>query len=269
MIALPFEGGLAQLQRSFVEAIFSDDAPIPATIQVASGQASASRFNVYRNNVVSSLLNAIRERYPVVRKLLYDDAFDRAAFQYVTTQPPRSPVLFEYGENFPRFLRTIGRGAAADYVAEIAELEAARTRAYHAADARPIGTDAFTGLPPDRLSDFRLKLHPSVELRQSRFPVVSVWEANIRDNDGAISAWSRESALIARPDLHVEVHRLPVGGYEFLAAIAQGRTVSSAVSHAMASVSDFDLTGTFATMIAANVVIALDAPTPHSHLVCD
>ena len=108
MIALPLENGFARFQRAFAEAIFSDDAPIPATIRAASGPGSASRFGIYRNNVMASLINAVAARYPVVRKLLWDDAFNRVAHLYVTAEPPRSPVLLEYGESFPRFLRHIG-----------------------------------------------------------------------------------------------------------------------------------------------------------------
>ena len=75
MIALAVENGLAQLQRAFADAIFFDDAPIPATIRAASGRAHASRFGVYRNNVIAGLIKAVAARYPVVRKLLWDDAF--------------------------------------------------------------------------------------------------------------------------------------------------------------------------------------------------
>ena len=117
MIALPLENSFAGFQRAFAEAIFSDDAPIPATIRMASGLGSASRFGVYRNNVMASLISAVAARYPVVRKLLWDDAFNRVAHLYVTAEPPRSPVLFEYGEGFPRFLRQIGEGTSADYLA--------------------------------------------------------------------------------------------------------------------------------------------------------
>lgn len=141
MIALPIEEGFARLQHSFAQAIFFDDTAIPATIRAATGPASTSRFGVYRNNVIASLMQAIGARYPVVRKLLWDDAFNHVAKLYVTTEPPRSPVLLGYGESFPRFLRKIGKGVAGDYVADIAELEAARTRAYHAEDAIPIGQE--------------------------------------------------------------------------------------------------------------------------------
>jgi hypothetical protein len=257
MIPLPFESGLEQLQRSFADAVFAADAPIPATIRAASGPAIASRFGVYRNNVICGLINAVRARYPVVRRLLWDDGFDRAAFQYVTAQPPRSPVLLEYGEGFPEFLRTIGQGAAVDYLADIAALEAARTRAYHAADAQPVGAAAFSALSPERLADMRVELHPSVVLLKSRFPVVSIWQANHYDNDDTITVWKPESALIARPNLQVEVRRLSPAGYEFIAALLEHQTVGQAVAHA-AGVPGFDLAACLTMLIAADIVVGFD-----------
>lgn len=266
MLTLAFESGLALLQRNFGEAIFADDAPIPATIRAATGPATASRFGIYRNNVMAGLIKAVAERYPVVRKLLWDDAFDCAARLYVTMEPPRGPVLFEYGESFPAFLRRIGQCAAADYLADIAELEAARTRAYHAADATPVGPDAFAALPADGLADLRVILHPSVALLHSRFPVVSIWEASVyaSDNDKMISTWKPEPALVARPDLDVEVRRLSAGAYDFLAALAAGETVGSAAVRATAQVPDFDLAEAFATLIAARVVVGLVPANPHN-----
>lgn len=255
MIALPIENSLAQLQRSFADAVFFDDAPIPATIRAASGPACVSRFSVYRNNVVASLIKAVAARYPVVRKLLWDDAFDRIARLYVIAEPPRSAVLLEYGASFPAFLRRIGEGSAADYLADIAELEAARTRAYHAADAKPVSRDAFANLPADRLVELRVKLHPSVVLLSSRFPAVSVWEANLYANDNAVSAWRQESALIARPNFDVEVHRLSIGTYVFLNALMDGQTIGSAIERAMAAAADFDVAEGIATLIAAGIVV--------------
>jgi hypothetical protein len=256
------EGGQAQLQRVFAEAILFDDAPIPATIRQASGPAYASRFGVYRNNVIAGLINAVAARYPVVKRLLWDDAFHRAAHLYVIAEPPRSPVMFEYGASFPQFLRNIGQCIASDYLADVAELEAARTRAYHAADAAPLARDAFAALAPDDLPDLRLKLHPSVELLRSRFPVVSIWEANLqmddRDNDNIIGKWKPECALIARPHLQVMVQAVSASAYAFIAALAEGRTVGEAIAQGMATAPDFDLGACFKALIGADIVIGLE-----------
>ena len=82
MIVLPVQDGLTLFPRAFADAIFFDHAPIPTTIRDGSGQAYASRFSVYRNNVVVSLINAIGARFPVVRKLLWEDTFRQlAAFE--------------------------------------------------------------------------------------------------------------------------------------------------------------------------------------------
>jgi hypothetical protein len=257
MIALPLDSGLAQLQRAFSEAIFFDSAPVPATIRTTSGRGHASRFGVYRNNVFAGLINAIAARYPVTRKLLWDDAFNRVAHCYVATEPPRSPVLLNYGETFPQFLRSVGQGVAADYLADIAALEATRTRAYHAADAAPLDREAFTAIPTEQWPDVRGELHPSVELLKSAFPIVSIWQANRNANDNILGAWTAECALVARPHLQVEVWPVPVGVYEFLTALAAGQSVGAAISKAKAGASDFDLGECFKTLISAEIVVGL------------
>jgi hypothetical protein len=267
MIALAEETGLAQLQSAFADAIFFDHAPIPANVRVGSGRAHASRFSVYRNNVIASLIKAVAARYPVVRKLLWDDTFNHIAHLYITAEPPRSPVLLAYGESFPQFLRIIGQGTSADYLADVAELEAARTRAYHSADATPISRDTFGELAPEQMADLRLTLHPSMQLLKSRFPVVSIWEANLRDNDNTLRHWQPECALIARPQLQVEMRRVTPGVYEFLSALSEGRTVGEAIGCSTANAPDFDLAECFKTLISAEIVVDLEPfryPT-HDH----
>ena len=262
MLALPVDDELMLLQRTFAESIFSDTAPIPATVRQGTGEACASRFSVYRNNVFASLIGAVAARYPVVRKLLWEETFNQIAYLYVTAEPPRSPVLLHYGDNFPKFLRKLGQSASADYVADVAELEAARTRAFHAADMETVSCDAFRSLRPDRIPNLRVVLHPSVYLLKSEFPIVSVWEANQHANDNRPRLWEAECALVARPRSQVEIWRLPPGAYEFFCALLHRCTVGEAVSQAMSKAPNFDLTESFSTLLSADVVVALRPATP-------
>jgi hypothetical protein len=258
MIVHAADNEVVQFQRAFADAIFSVDSPVRSTIRLGSGPAYASRFGIYRNNVVAGLINAVAARYPVVRRLLWDEAFNRVAHCYVMTEPPRSPVLLEYGETFPRFLRTAGRGASAGYLADIAELESARTRAYHAADAAPLSREVFAALAPDELPEIRINLHPSVTLLRSRFPVVTVWETNRQAGDNIITVWKPENALVARPDDAVEVWRLPPGAYEFLGALAEGCNLGQATGRGMASARNFALAECLGVLIAARIAVALE-----------
>jgi hypothetical protein len=266
MLDVAIEDRHALFQRRFADAILSDDAPIPTTIQLASGPATTSRFGVYRNNVHFSLINALAARYPVSRKILWRDTFEGAARLFVVMHPPRSPLIMEYGEDFPQFLRRIGNGPSADYVADLAELEAARVRAYHAADAVSLSLDAFGSLSSDTLAAARFTLHPSLSLVRSRFPIVSVWEAAQENRDA--DHWKAEAALIVRPQLDVQVWRLPPGGYEFFSALAGGRTVGEAAAKAMANSEQFDLAKIFQVLIASGAVVGTNrsgSPNRLSH----
>jgi hypothetical protein len=254
------EDSHSALERRFADAILFDDVPIPATIQLASGPATASRFGVYRNNVLFGLMNALAARFPVTRRILWPDTFDGAARLFVTMHPPRSPLLLHYGDGFPQFLRSIGTGPSADYAADIAELESARVRAYHAPDALPLPGEAFGGLSPDSLTDLRFALHPSVSLVSSRFPIASAWEASM--HGGNIDRWTAETALIVRPHLDVQVWRLPPGGCAFFRAIGAGRTAGEAATGAMTSAPQCDLAQIFHVMICSGAVTEMLEPAP-------
>jgi hypothetical protein len=256
MSATAQQTDFAHFQRGFADAIFSG--PIPEAIEYATGPAHVSRFNVYRNNVIAGLIGAIAARYPAVKRLLWNDAFERVAYRYAVSTPPRSPVLLEYGDSFPQFLREVGQCTSANYAADVAELERLRTRAYHAADAVPLPTEAFSALATEGLANLRLRLHPSVALLKSRFPVVSIWRVTMHANDNAIRQWHPEFALIARPRLDVEVRPIPAGVFEFLGAIASGASIGDAVARTDSSVSDFDLAGCFATMIASRIAVGVE-----------
>jgi hypothetical protein len=250
----------ARLQRDFADAVLRGGIELPDAVTCRTPSATESRFGVYRNNVIASLTRAVAARYPVVRRLLCDESFDALARLYVAAEPPRSPVLLEYGDSFPRFIRGFGQEASLHFVADIAALESARRHAYHAADAVPVGREAFAALAPEAFADLRFVLHPSVVLLTSRFPIVSIWQANQQGGDNAIDIWRPESALLARPGLEVTIWRLSEGAYRFFTVIAEGLTVASAIQAASDQVPDSDLTECLTTLIAADIVVGMKRP---------
>lgn len=254
---------VAQLQRDFAAAILSG-APTPRAVRATAGPASDSRFGVYRNNVIAGLTRALAARYPVVHRLLAHEAFAAVARRYIASEPPRSPVLLDWGDTFPAFLRRAGSAAAGAYVADIAGLEAAWTRAYHAAEAEPVPRERLTEWPPETLTQTRLVLHPSAAWIASRFPIVSVWHASSNGADTAFDHWRAEAALIVRPAMEVDVFLLPQGGAAFFDALAEGGTVGEAVAAAMSDTADVDLAGLFTTLCCSGAVTEVKPPPPEA-----
>src|SRR5262245_27786650 len=152
------------------------------------------------------------------------------ARRFIANEPPWSASLVHYGETFPRFLRSLGKTASIEYMADIAELEMAQIKAGGVAHALPLDSETVFSISAEKRGGARVVLHPSVLLVASRFPIVTIWKGNrLNGETTIIDRWRPECALVARPFDKVEVRCLPDGGYAFIGALAEGRTMATAI----------------------------------------
>lgn len=239
-------------QSEFRAALLDPDRPAPPGLVDPQGRPAGRRFDVYRNNVTVSLTEALRQAFPVIRKLVGEEFFTAMARDFLRAHPPASPMLMFYGEAMPAFLETFPPVAHLGYLPDIARLELALRHAYHAADADPVAPEALQALPPDALVAARLTLVPSARLLRSRWPVHSIWSANTRGTPAPKLA-APEDILVTRPDYDPEPLRLPPGAAPFVAALMAGETVGTALDAAP----DFDLTATLGLLIGARAIAAV------------
>jgi len=249
--------GLSQIQDGFAEALLSATTPVPGSVRGAALHRADRRFAVYRNNVVTSLIDALAARFPVVKRLVGDEFFGAMAHAFVLREPPFSPLLIHYGETFPRFVEEFDAARPLPYLGDVARIELARGRAYHAADAEPVPRQAFANLPRDRIGDQRVTLHPSMSIVVSSYPALSIWEVNQSGAEGPVASWGPEATLIARPFLEVETRRLSAGTDTFLLTLHSGATMGEAVLSASAASPAFDASEGLAVLIGANLAVGL------------
>lgn len=260
MFAKTFAEMFTMTQHSFAAALLDPELPPPSALAASGAAAPAKRFSVYRNNVVVGLTEALRARFPVIEKLVDDDFFAATARVFVAAHPPRSPLLMHYGDAFADFLAAFPPAADLPYLPDVARLEAARTRAYHAADAAPLAPARLAGLTPEVLFAARLTLHPSLQIVRSAFPIVTIWAMNSGEAALApVDAGIAEDALVARPRLQVLVQKLPPGGADFLAALAAGAPLGAAVQAAAAR-TGFDLAQNLAGLLRSGAIADLILP---------
>ncbi|MEM1050216.1 MAG: DNA-binding domain-containing protein [Pseudomonadota bacterium] len=251
---------LAESQAAFARALTDPSAPAPDDIQRPGGDASdtpqTKRFDVYRNNVIVTAIDALGDTFPAVRTLVGDDFFRATARVYLEQAPMHSPLLFRYGETFGAFLDAFPPASRVPYLGDVARLEFARLQAYHAADAEPLSIAVLGEIPPETVADTRLKVHPSASLLRSRFPVVSLWGAS----SGLLSSVDvdmnrAEDALTVRPGLDVNTRILPPGGAAFLAALMEDRTLGEAAALGAEADADFDLSAHLAGVFETGIFI--------------
>ena len=122
MFAMVAANDLAEVQREFAAALLDPAAPVPSPLRRRGEKAPRKRFAVHRNNMIVGLIAALAARLPVVQRLVGEEFFRAMARAYVVEEPPRSPVLLEYGDGFPQFLRNIGQTVSADYLADVGHM---------------------------------------------------------------------------------------------------------------------------------------------------
>jgi hypothetical protein len=241
----------------FARGLLDPECATPAAVAGPGGGPAGRRYDVYRNNVTVSLIDALAAVFPVTQRITGAEFFRAMARFHLRETPPTSPLLFEYGRDFPGFVARYPHAQAMPWLADVARLERAWLDAYHAADLGTLAPATLAAVRPERLADTRLTPHPATRIVASRFPVVSIFEANRGDGPiGRIEAVP-EDALVTRPGLEVLVRRLPPGGGAFLARLAAGEPLAGAASAAQAESPAFDLAANIAGALAAGAFTAV------------
>ncbi len=221
----------------FAAALLDPEAKTPAGVVGPDGLPDAKRFDVYRNNVASSLTRALEAGFPVVRKLVGDEFFGAMAVIFLRAHPPRDRQIALYGVEFPAFLTTFPPVGHLGYLPDVARLELALRESYHSADSAGLPAETLANLTETQLLQARIDLAPSLRTLQSAWPVFGIWAANMRSAPAPMM--QGEEVVILRPDFDPEPHLLPPGGAAFLNALMAGKPMMAALA---ATGEGFDLT---------------------------
>lgn len=247
---------LAEIEAEFAAALLNPARSVPSFLE---GDRSR-RFDVYRNNVAVGLVDALAAAYPAVRKLVGEDFFRAMAGEFARRHPPTIPILSEYGTGLADFVARFPPAAGVPYLSDVARLEWAWLRAYHAADREPVPIDALAEFPEAATGAVVPALHPSLRIVRSRWPVVSLWSASVGDAPAsAVDLARQETALVLRPVLEVVVRTVPVAGAAFLHSLSKGNSLAEAASAALEIDSGFDLSAGIAGIFEIGAVIGLAA----------
>lgn len=250
---------LSETQAAFIDALKHPDAAVPGALGRRDGVAPKRCFDVYRNNVVVGMIEALRSTFPAVETLVGAEFFKAAARVYFDQDPPRSPLLFRYGKTFGDFLESFPPAASVPYLGDVARLEWARLEAYHAEDKTPVAIDLLEDVPKAGVGRVTFELHPSLALISSPWPVVSLWAASTGGGTSAdVDTKQGEQALVIRPEMEVDTRLLPVGGFPFMTALLEGVTLERAAVRASEIVADFDLASHLQGLFEVGAVTAIN-----------
>lgn len=248
----------------FAAGLLDPDRAAPAAVSGPNGKSAGRRYDVYRNNVTVSLIDALAAVFPATMRITGADFFRAMARFHLRACPPTSPLLFDYGRDFPDFIERYDHARPMPWLADVARIERAWLDAYHAADADPLPPQALGAVPAEQLAGTVLVVHPAARIVRSRFPAVTIFAANRSyDSVGRIEATEPEDALVTRPGLEVAIRRLPPGAADFLARLIAGQPFGAAAGAASSASPGFDLPGAIAGMLEAGAFTAIQQGCDH------
>lgn len=226
------------LQASLSAALSQREPTLPDGLKTLQGGTKPQkRFNVYRNNVALSLINVLTDTFPVVEQLVGADFFKTMAREFTLLHLPTTPVMMQYGAEFPHFIANYQPASTLGFLSDVAALEWARNIAFHAKDANPVAISTLANFSEDQIPGLLFTLHPSICLQKSDYPIVSIWQAhqtNDQQEQPNLSGLpkSGEAALIIRPHLDVQVRPITEPTFAFMDSLTKGATFAKAAEEA-------------------------------------
>jgi Putative DNA-binding domain len=254
---ISFEANLG-FAAAFAPALLDPTRDAPSLVAGRNGTPAGRRYDVYRNNVTVSLIDALAAIYPAVQRITGTDFFRAMARFHVRSTPPASPLLFEYGRDFPDFIEAYEHAQDMPWLGDVARIERAWLDAYHAGDAAALSPATLAGIAPERTAGLVFTPHPATQIVRSHFSALTIFAANRGNVPAArIDASLPEDALITRPAYDVVVRHLPPGGAVFADCLLTGAPLGAAAAAALDASPAFDIAANIAGLIEAGAFTAL------------
>jgi hypothetical protein len=228
---------LLELQRGFRTAVLAG-ATLPPSLISGGKVGAAARLAVYRNNIMGNLTRALRLSFPAVERLVGDNFFAAAAQRFIEAAPPRAADLNQYGDGFAEFLASFDAAASVSYLADVARLEWAVSRALHAPPAPPLTPEALGAVPPEHHVGLRFYPHPTLSLLSLAFPARAIWQAVLSEDDDRdarlgtiVLEASGETIVVLRSDNALDIEALSAPAFELAQTLAEGCPLGEALEH--------------------------------------
>jgi len=225
------QSGFARALRESASAVADDPGAAFASAIAGDALPGEARLAIYRNNSRAMFAEALQRTYPVVRRRVGAEFFQRLAREYRAAHPSRRGDLHWVGAAFAAWLEERMAGTEFAWLADLAHLEWACEEALLAADADALPLQALAGVPAEQLGATALQIVPSLRCVSSAVPVWSVWQENQPGRAGRPIDLSlgAEYVIVHCDRGTLVLHSIPDRNFRFVRHVAAGATLAAAL----------------------------------------
>ena len=256
---------LRELQAEFHQALLGGGVAELGRLIREDGLPTDARLDIYRNNVLVSLKQVLKDAFPVVCRLVHERFFVYATDEFIRGNPPEQACLFAYGGRFADFLAAFPPCRELVYLPDVARLEWLMNVAAHAAESTPLSPAALNSVAEGDAPNLVLRLDPSLGFLESRWPVDRIWHANQpgSDAEGAIDLGVGGARLeVRRTGEQVLFRRLDPATFVLRSMLAGGHRLEAATEAALAANPSFEFVAAFGDLFNDGSVVDWTVASP-------
>ena len=245
----------------FSSALLNPDLETPKGVGEKDGTPAPKRFGVYRNNVVVSLIEALKAAYPSIANIMGEKNFQQIARFYVSEHPPRSAMMQIFGSEFPQFIENLPPLKNAPFLVDVARAEKAWLKAYHTHDAKPLNLETLRKFSPEETMQLTFTTHPASHLIKSKYPVNDLFDFRNEKPENGVDMQMSQHLLITRPHLSVFTTALNNTYANFFDLILRGETLGNAIGTSLKMSDEFDAGQAISLLIQTGAVTSTKVNT--------
>ena len=165
----------------------------PAAVETGALDASGTlrhdagtariRLGAYTGGYPARLEEALAEAFPALRQLLGEEIFRGMVERYLPAAPAGIYNLNDIGVPLPAWLASDVVARTVPLAPDLARLELAVQRAFHATLLPPFDATPLASWGPDEWDRAIVRFQPGVALVHSAWPIHDVWQARTQPRD--------------------------------------------------------------------------------------
>jgi len=256
---------LREVQSLFMDAMYSDkNTSVEDFIKPSHKRSAYDCLASYRGSVRGGLLQALQDIYPVMHKLLGEQAFEGLSRQYINKNPSKSSNITEYSSrlsevniSFADFIESFTPLNNYPYMADVARLEWLWHEVFNEADNTALNLDQLGLMSPEQHLELKFKRPHASRLLWSPWPAHRIWEAN-QDNsqNEALELINGDYYfLIWRQGYGMRIDSLSKSEWDFLQQLELSASFSQAIEQFLQIHPNKDVSELFSSAIGQGWIV--------------
>lgn len=250
---------LTEIQSHFRDTVVSNGKTRVA-LSLTGGNDPSKRLVIHQRNYQSSLVEALRTKFPATEWLVGTPLLTEAAASFIQECPPTAPCIAEFGVTFPDFLAA--RLQHVKYIRDFGRLEWFVGKAAIAVDESPLDGSVFSSIDEDSLPDLILMLQSGTHYLNTNWPVDELMVLYLNDTAPDQLELIPCDACIeirgARGEF--QINRLETGDSIFRQCIFAGLSIGAAAERALDASRRFDPGRALAALLESGLATAIRQP---------